>query len=58
MQTPTATTDPVCQMRVPTTGKSAVFLDWSERRFYFCGLPCVSRFAAAPESYLHRQPAD
>jgi adenylate cyclase len=50
----TAVTDPVCQMRVPTTGESAIVLDWSGRRFHFCGLPCVARFAANPDSYLDR----
>jgi adenylate cyclase len=47
-------TDPVCQMRVPTTGDAAIALDWSGRRFHFCGLPCVSRFAADPNRYLDR----
>jgi adenylate cyclase len=51
----TAVTDPVCQMRVPTTGESAVVLDWSGRRFHFCGLPCVARFAANPDTYLSRE---
>ena len=51
-----AAVDPVCQMRVPTTGESAVSLECSGRRLYFCGLPCVARFAAAPETYLGRQP--
>jgi len=47
-------TDPVCQMRVPTTGDATIALDWSGRRLHFCGLPCVSRFAADPERYLNR----
>ena len=47
-------TDPVCQMRVPTTGDAAIALDWSGRRLHFCGLPCVSRFAADPERYFNR----
>jgi adenylate cyclase len=51
----TAVTDPVCQMRVPTTGESAIVLDWAGRRFHFCGLPCVSRFAANPDRFLNRQ---
>jgi class 3 adenylate cyclase len=51
-----AALDPVCQMRVPTTGESAVSLEWSGRRLYFCGLSCVARFAAAPNTYLGRQP--
>ena len=50
----TVVTDPVCQMRVPTTGHAAIALDWSGRRLHFCGLPCVSRFAADPERYLNR----
>ena len=49
-------TDPVCQMRVPTTGASAVILEWSGRHLYFCGLPCVARFAADPATYLRRLP--
>ena len=49
-------TDPVCQMRVPTTGDAAISLDWAGRRFNFCGLPCVSRFAASPARYLNRTP--
>jgi adenylate cyclase len=48
----TVVTDPVCQMRVPATGESAIVLDWSGRRLHFCGLPCVSRFAANPDRYL------
>jgi class 3 adenylate cyclase/YHS domain-containing protein len=52
--TDTVVTDPVCQMRVPTTGAAAITLDWSGRRFHFCGLPCVSRFAADPDRYLPR----
>lgn len=52
--TGTVVTDPVCQMRVPTTGEAAIALDWSGRRFHFCGLPCVSRFAADPDRYLNR----
>lgn len=47
--------DPVCQMRVPSTGGAAIVLDWAGRRFHFCGLPCLSRFAAAPDSYLARR---
>jgi class 3 adenylate cyclase len=53
-ETDIVVTDPVCQMRVPTTGDAAIALDWSGRRFHFCGLPCVSRFAADPTRYLDR----
>jgi adenylate cyclase len=49
-------TDPVCQMRVPTTGDSAIALEWAGQRFNFCGLPCVSRFTASPDRYLNRTP--
>src|SRR3954452_5492168 len=35
-------TDPVCQMRVPSSGDTAIELAWAGRRFHFCGLPCVS----------------
>ena len=49
-------TDPVCQMRVPSTGGTAIELVWAGRRFHFCGLPCVSRFAANPDRYIDRTP--
>jgi len=49
-----AVTDPVCQMRVPTSGDAVIALEWSERRYYFCGMHCVARFAASPQSYLAR----
>ena len=52
----TVVTDPVCLMRVPTTGDAAIALDWSGRRLHFCGLPCVSRFAADPDRYLADHP--
>ena len=52
----TVVTDPVCRMRVPNTGNAAVTIDWAGRRFHFCGLPCVSRFAADPDRYLNRTP--
>jgi adenylate cyclase len=45
-------TDPVCQMRVPSTGGTAIELVWAGRRFHFCGLPCVSRFAANPDRFV------
>lgn len=47
-------TDPVCQMRVPTTGTDAIDLGWAGRRFHFCGLPCAARFAANPDRYIDR----
>jgi adenylate cyclase len=50
-------TDPVCHMRVPIGGDTATALEWSGRRYYFCGLPCVSRFAADPARYLDRSEA-
>ena len=50
----TVVTDPVCQMRVPTTPDVAIALNWAGRHFHFCGLPCVSRFAADPDRYLNR----
>jgi class 3 adenylate cyclase len=43
--------DPVCQMRVPTAGPSAVALEWSGLTLHFCGLPCISDFARHPEHY-------
>jgi adenylate cyclase len=49
-------TDPVCQMRVPTSGDAAIALEWSGRRVHFCGLPCVAAFAANPERYVDVTP--
>ena len=46
--------DTVCQMRVSITDSHAVSLDWDGRRHHFCGLPCVARFAASPETFLSR----
>jgi len=46
--------DPVCLMRVPTSGDLAVSLSMKGRSIWFCGLPCVVRFAAAPEEYAAR----
>jgi class 3 adenylate cyclase/YHS domain-containing protein len=43
--------DPVCRMRVPTQGDDRITLQWSGRTLHFCGLPCVARFAASPESF-------
>jgi class 3 adenylate cyclase/YHS domain-containing protein len=51
-ETDAVVTDPVCKMRVPTTGDAAIALEWSGRRLHFCGLPCVSRFAADPDRYV------
>jgi class 3 adenylate cyclase/YHS domain-containing protein len=48
------TIDLVCQMRVSVDDESSITLDWQGRRFHFCGLPCVSRFAASPDTYLPR----
>ena len=46
--------DPVCAMRVPTTGPSRIQLRLADRDVWFCGLPCVARFAAAPELFQQR----
>ncbi len=46
--------DPVCAMKVPSTGPSAIHLRYAERDLWFCGLPCVARYAAAPETYAGR----
>jgi class 3 adenylate cyclase len=43
--------DPVCQMRVPIDGPSAVTLQWAGQTVHFCGLPCAARFAAHPDRY-------
>ncbi len=50
--------DPVCQMRVPTEGPDAISLEWSDTKLHFCSLPCVSRFAQQPDSYLTATPRD
>jgi adenylate cyclase len=49
-------TDPVCQMRVPTSGEAVIALEWAGERYHFCGLPCLSRFATDPAIYLARRP--
>jgi len=46
--------DPVCQMRVPDGGDDVISLTWDGATRRFCGLPCVSRFAAAPATFLAR----
>jgi adenylate cyclase len=43
--------DPVCSMKVPTTGPSTVHLRHNERDLFFCGLPCLARYAAAPDAF-------
>jgi adenylate cyclase len=57
--TPTDDTavDPVCQMRVPVAGPTAITLEWKGQSVHFCGLPCVAHFADHPERYpAGRQP--
>ena len=51
-------TDLVCQMRVPIAAAHAINLEWSGRHYHFCGLPCVARFAAAPDTFLARAISD
>jgi adenylate cyclase len=46
------TIDIVCKMRVSTTDANAITLEWDGRRHHFCSLPCISRFAASPSTYL------
>jgi adenylate cyclase len=43
--------DPVCAMKVPTTGPGRILLRHADRDVWFCGLPCVARYAAAPGRY-------
>ena len=43
--------DPVCAMKVPTTGPSTVHLKHNGREVWFCGLPCLARYAAAPDTF-------
>lgn len=38
--------DPVCAMKVPTTGAAAIHLRHPHGDAWFCGLPCVARYAA------------
>ena len=48
---PSAVIDPVCGMRVnPAT--AAGHYDYRGTTYYFCGLSCLERFKAAPESFL------
>jgi adenylate cyclase len=47
-------TDLVCQMRVSIADAHAISLHWNGHRYHFCGLPCVARFAAAPDVFLAR----
>jgi adenylate cyclase len=44
--------DPVCAMKVPTFGPSAVHLIHNDRDVWFCGLPCLSRYAADPDCFV------
>jgi class 3 adenylate cyclase len=48
---PDTAVDPVCAMKVPTTGPTAVHLRHGDRVVWFCGLPCAARYAAAPDRY-------
>ena len=43
--------DPVCAMKVATSGASTVHLRHDDRDVWFCGLPCLSRYAASPDSF-------
>jgi adenylate cyclase len=43
--------DPVCAMKVPTSGPSAVHLRHNDQDLWFCGLPCLARYAAAPDAF-------
>ncbi len=50
--------DPVCQMRVPVGGPSAVTLEGGARPSTFVACPCVARFAAHRDRYpAGRKPA-
>jgi hypothetical protein len=46
--------DPVCSMRVPTTGPAAIALHRNDEHLWFCGLPCLARYAADPAAYAAR----
>jgi class 3 adenylate cyclase len=48
---PDTAVDPVCAMRVPTRGERAIGLMWRNAHVWFCGLPCVARFAADPDRF-------
>jgi len=43
--------DPVCAMKVPTTGPTTVYLRCNDRDVWFCGLPCLARYAADPGAF-------
>jgi Cu+-exporting ATPase len=47
--------DPVCGMTV-TPEKAAGRSTYAETTYYFCGLGCLKRFEAAPESFLKPVP--
>jgi adenylate cyclase len=53
---PDTAVDPVCAMKVPTTGPAAIRLHHAGRDVWFCGLPCVARYAAAPDRYVTSAP--
>jgi hypothetical protein len=38
-------------MKVPTSGPSTVHLRYREHDLWFCGLPCLARYAAAPDIF-------
>ena len=49
-------TDPVCGMRVdPAAARHHA--DHAGRRYFFCGVRCKERFAAAPDAFLAPKPA-
>jgi adenylate cyclase len=39
--------DPVCAMRVPTSGEHAISLERNGEQWWFCGMSCVASFAAS-----------
>jgi class 3 adenylate cyclase/YHS domain-containing protein len=52
LEAPAATAvDPVCAMKVPTTGATSVHLHHGGQDLWFCGLPCLARYAAAPDQF-------
>ena len=50
--------DPVCAMKVPTTGSATVHLQHADRDVWFCSLPCVALYAASPEAFSVRADAE
>jgi Cu+-exporting ATPase len=54
---PAEVLDPVCGMTFPPED-AAASLEHEGQRYYFCAKPCLERFRADPDRYLHGRPED